>query len=544
MRKVSRSTPPPRLLEAPAAPAPAAAEVRAPVPAGPLVPFIPGARVASAPPQASANAAAAAQSILERFRSYARPVAAVVVGASCLAMAGCATAPRGGPDAFRGVREVAAVTQLDRSAYQNEARAARTAAGLEALAARSEAAAARLSPHIRAILVEGVATSRGGERGDEGILGVRQALAAGSATVALSAEDYGVLGGLLERAGRERTGRLAPRADARAEAALILKALSTRVGEGGARPGAIAELARFAAEIRGVPRAALLQRTTGIDLSNHSTYRHVPVELLGRPEPRGDDDGIYQRFVDACAPTTGQILLSEADPIFAWRVHGSLGQPSPEAGGGAQQRAILAAAEAPRISRITHEARSRLALWLEDSGAPIPAAERALLHGWIAGTLAPAEEAALERAARRLEALGAPISREAVAAGRGDRGDAGAGMVINVALRAVAGEALGRRFEEREVSDRRGLAAYLPEIDRRLLDGEDIPIRSLGHDQLVGHAMLIADVRMRSGEKSYLIAEPWTGRTAWVSEASLVTGAFLAGTFEIDPGRVTHFYVD
>ena len=43
-----------------------------------------------------------------------------------------------------------------------------------------------------------------------------------------------------------------------------------------------------------------------------------------------------------------------------------------------------------------------------------------------------------------------------------------------------------------------------------------------------GHAMLVADVAENPAGRAFLVADPWTGVSAWISEAALLAGDLRA----------------
>jgi hypothetical protein len=165
---------------------------------------------------------------------------------------------------------------------------------------------------------------------------------------------------LLARAGGRPTGG-ASRADADLERALILKAVgarrallrASRLDEIAKERGplratqaerALAEIRAFAEEIRGERREELVRSTTLIDVdSKHNTSRADPLDLL-EVDTDADNDGLYQRYESSCAPTMAQLVLGEADPIFARALQRERGDPGPGSAAARQQRAVLTAA--------------------------------------------------------------------------------------------------------------------------------------------------------------------------------------------------------
>ena len=80
-------------------------------------------------------------------------------------------------------------------------------------------------------------------------------------------------------------------------------------------------------------------------------------------------------------------------------------------------------------------------------------------------------------------------------------------------------------------------------IDQRLKDGEDVGLR-IGYNLGGGHGMAITDARTdREGNRAYLVADPYSGSSRWVSAAELKSGAFVR-TFGLSPATATHYYTE
>ncbi len=79
-------------------------------------------------------------------------------------------------------------------------------------------------------------------------------------------------------------------------------------------------------------------------------------------------------------------------------------------------------------------------------------------------------------------------------------------------------------------------------IALKLLNGELVPVSVAG--QHGGHAMLMTDARDESGVRRFLISDPYSGRTAWVSETDIVTenSNWAAKYFHVQWPHLTHYY--
>jgi hypothetical protein len=88
----------------------------------------------------------------------------------------------------------------------------------------------------------------------------------------------------------------------------------------------------------------------------------------------------------------------------------------------------------------------------------------------------------------------------------------------------------------------------LDTIEESLLDGEDVGFRIGYTGGSQGHAMSISDVRRQAdGTRQFLVNDPWSGATRWVSEADFSSGAFAnasTGTFKLGTATVSHYYTE
>ena len=55
--------------------------------------------------------------------------------------------------------------------------------------------------------------------------------------------------------------------------------------------------------------------------------------------------------------------------------------------------------------------------------------------------------------------------------------------------------------------------------------------------------MLLSDVKGQKPTRQWLVSDPLGGRTRWVSERELLSGAFAAGAFQLSTGR-QRSYID
>jgi hypothetical protein len=448
---------------------------------------------------------------------------------------------------------------------------------VDQVASRSQQAAQRLGPDLRLALIRGVAERRTpAANGEAGILGVEQARRAAEAVAAMPEAQFIQLGVLLSNAGGDLAAGASASADA--ERALLLKAAGARAevlrasrsDEIAQQRGqvsmtqaerAMAELGDFAAGIRGAPRDSLIRSTTALDLEpDQNTSASDPLAMLGA-DARSDNDGLYQRYESTCGPTTAQMARAEADPIFARRLWTDAGDPTGDSATAKQQLSMLNAVyffDGRNPDREIHLRRPELASFRATGDLPpgillergettlrlanqrraevarlakashLPDESQRELGRWLAGGELAAKP--LRSAAQALEAVrrangGSPTEAE-VALMRQSPVRAEAGMRAELALNALARGATGTTYRWRPVdfAGRRPLppkAALVDEVASHLERGRSVAI-SLGSPNLPGgHFLLMSDVRGQGAEQRFLVSDPFSGRTAWVSRGEL-----------------------
>ncbi len=344
-----------------------------------------------------------------------------------------------------------------------------------------------------------------------------------------------------------RAGEAGRRADAAAERALLQRAVAARP-IGAAR---WQELVRFAAAIRGLPRDDLLLRTTLIDSDPSLNTSRVDTHALGRKrprEPRGsdhraDNDGLVQRFQISCGPAAAEVLLGRLDPLHAFAVHESGGAQAPKVGSPSdrlQSSQLRAFGITPIERRGLYEYR-RLRL-----------ACRELVE---AGVLAPAERLAVLRYARTPRAVPTDLVTSGLgllrrrrglpsdsAIARMRRAHPGARQLGTDAvqmrriLRAVIGAAVApeRRLRTRtlEVAPDRSSRRFVARSAEALLRA--CASDGAGAGAILGttdHWWTVVGARRHQGVRTFLIHDPWTGRTTWVPEPELEDGSFARRRF-------------
>lgn len=453
---------------------------------------------------------------------------------------------------------------------KNADRALHTYAALDSMMAQDSKAHERLPSEIVEMLIVGVADSRtNSARGQSGILGARQAKESAHALLTMPEETHAHIKKLLTQAGQTANGNQAPGASAAAEQALILKAVAARRQQ--LTPGpqadgadtqaelvqkenqaasakAVSEVAEFATQIRGMKHDDLINSTTLLDVDDKNTAEYDPDKPDSKDE-RNDNDGLYQKFSDSCAPTIAQTVKGEADPIYALRIHreGAL-DDNPNSETAKEQQIALEAHGGTAVWRQAKKTENLLSSTLSKLRRThdISDTQWDAIMEWFGGRGQTPEAQSLVNAV--LEKVrqfngGHPTDAE-IARMREDRYKQGHGVnYTDQALHSVAGATTHIDYKPKQIS-KNGINENLPAIDKLLKDGQTVPIR-IGYNIKEGHCLLISDVRPAAdGSRQYLVSDPWSGATRLVSEESLGSGAFAVEQFGLPKATVTHLFVD
>jgi hypothetical protein len=433
----------------------------------------------------------------------------------------------------------------------------------------SKDAAARLTPELRESLVLGVANSRTSDpTGVEGILGVRQAEQAARALVEMPQDAYDQTKGLLERAGQGRDGLPVSKSDAGAERALILKAVASRAdrldgsfmdsakrffgfGDSTESAKAMKEIQGFADDVRGMNRTELIRTTTAIDVEAANTSTVDPNNVTANNDTDGANDGLYQRWEDSCGPTTAQMTRAESDPVYARQLHkDGINNPSPTSATAEEQKRVLEDNGGVAVSRLGEQASGRLGGQLDRAQAAgdLTGEQRTAIDKFLNNKkLSPEEQAQANAglAAVRRRENGSPTPAE-VSAMRANAGKDGDGMGLGDALNDITQPATGIDYDTKYVGDGGLTDETLGEWDERLLNGQDVPIRVTDSGNNGGHFMMVSDVRGQGDDRRYLVSDPYSGKTAWLSREELLdpSKGAIDREFGIGWDRVSHYYTE
>ena len=260
-----------------------------------------------------------------------------------------------------------------------------------------------------------------------------------------------------------------------------------------------------------MPASDMLRLATVVDLDSRvSTSGFEPLgldEKRGRlslrwdGDRRGDNDGLLQRFTGSCGTTSLQMLLCEEDPVRAFAAHDAgLQSLAPRTISPASRRRC--AAMPKRVD--FNLARLRNGLGRLTGSGRISRGEAAALQAYADGKapLDPPARRALE-SLRRL-ADGFPSDAD-IAEIRATRVREDQGLTteeLKAALDQYAAPVTGRTYTAIGEGDGLGRGEAREHLDR-------------------------------AAARRWLVSDPWSGRTAWIDEASLVSGRFIAEPFEL-----------
>lgn len=301
------------------------------------------------------------------------------------------------------------------------------------------------------------------------------------------------------------------------------------------------ELATFASDIRGTERDELMRTTSPLDIHDVNTSSVDPEDLLRGVDTRGDNDGLFQRFNNSCAPTVAQVVAAEADPVLALRLHqDGLDSLDPSSRATREQERMLESNGGGAKSRMGIQAFDDVDMVMStltlNAEKDFSKADSRLVRRYLKGEVDDKE--GMDVARELLQQVreyndGHPTETEVQAMLR-DIGHEDKSMWIDNALNEVTTPATGIEYDTTRFE-----ADELDEIERRLVEGEDVPfsIRYRDTTDLAGHAMSMVDVRHEDDGRCFLVHDPWSGATRWVEEPALLSGDFTR-VFGLSDARI------
>jgi len=339
-------------------------------------------------------------------------------------------------------------------------------------------------------------------------------------------------------AGSPRLQKLVRSLPAGAAQALMLKAIAARARRLPGDERSLNVLERFAAELKSLPAAKLLERATVLDLDSHRSTSNVDLTPLwekrgtirGRPGDgaAGDNDGLLQRFTATCGPTVVQMMRAQADPVLAFAItKEGLSRDAVTGETARFQRRLLQEFGGVAVGRRESYVMARLNNALARLGRP----DRALSAANIAAVRAAYDGFPSEEDLRRVK--GAVVPKR----------DEGLGFEqFQKMLDRYVTPLTGARYAQTSPPDgfARGQAwRHLDAVERAVNAGHDVPFGLCEP----AHWMLISDVRGRAPARELLVSDPDGGRTAWVREKAFVDGSFASEQFML-PKPDERPYVD
>lgn len=464
---------------------------------------------------------------------------------------------------------VAEMSAIDRAMTgPNADRALAAYSDLSTMVDKDPKAKERLTPEVMAMMITGVGDRRtDSDRGQAGVLGARQTRDAAQGLLNMSQDDYGKALELMSKAGKDEQGKPIPGADPHAEQSLILKAIAARrdkaqeeswlekvgtfFGFESDAAKARKDLDGFARDIRGTKRDELIRSTTLMDIDDQNTSNIDPGNIAAGGDTKTDNDGLYQRFNNSCTVAVAQIAKGEADPVYALKVHrDGVNNPNPGSDTGKEQKEILEKNGGGAVSRLGDQASQNLTVQLTQAQATktITAEQTTAINKMVSGVkMTPEQEAQAKEALTKLrQQNGGHPTAEEVAAMQGDAGKPDSGVSTGVLpLNDITKDVSHINYKDYDLTAGGGISTHLPGIEALLKDGQTVPVRINWAGNNGAHAMMISDSRMNAdGTKRFLISDPASGATRWVSQADLADGSFATKQFNASAGSVVTARVD
>ncbi|MCC6335799.1 MAG: hypothetical protein IT380_17620 [Myxococcales bacterium] len=332
---------------------------------------------------------------------------------------------------------------------------------------------------------------------------------------------------------------------------LFLRAVGARAERLG-EASSLETLREFARAVEGLDAATLRERATVLDLDSSRDTNAFDAQTLWekrgtvaapKGRPAADDDGLLQRFTSTCGPTVLQMALAEADPVvaFALNASGRASTSSRDAAAGFQ-RAVLE--EFGGVALPRHEsalaARLRNALGrLASSGEVSGEQKESLLrYARSAGPLDARARNAVHAVRTRFDGFPSDAELQQLRTALLPARDEGLGtaefqQAFDKYLRHVTGTQY-RMTSPPDGFGRGRAGKHVDAVERALKAGVDVPF---GVSE-PAHWMLLTAARQGAGGREFLVSDPDGGRTAWVTEKDLVSGAFGDKQFHLNgPGE-------
>lgn len=407
------------------------------------------------------------------------------------------------------------------------ARLGREANAAEAVATYLALRQALLPRSVFAAIVMGVARARSScPVGRRGILTRAQAMRVATCWLQRAPSERRRLRRLLDATGPGRG-----RSDPLTEQALLLKAMA-------ANPDP-ARLVAFARAIRHQPRRELIRLTTLLDLDHAAQTGHLntlallderPTQAIGADRSKRND-GLMQIYDASCGVASAEVLIGEVDPVYALAVHTQGGAQNAVGYGlsEAMQRTWLHYFRDVPRGRLGSYAYARLQHLTQRlvRSNRITANERNALLRYCAGTstgLSRSAQRALA-AVRRAHRYPDDATLELMRRARPQQSSQGTDAEqLGIVLERTLG-GYGVRFTCHEARAAVLLRDHVDALLRGLRVGDGA---ILGTDD---HWWAIVDAERKQRGHRFLLHDPYTGITDWVTARALASGQFARQTF-------------
>lgn len=424
----------------------------------------------------------------------------------------------------------------------------------------------RLTPEVVAMMVSGVADRRtDSDRGQEGILNARQAGLSADALLSMDDDQYASMLDLLHKAGKDADGKVIEGADPGAEQALLLKAAASRedkldntifdtvqraifgpTGYKADSDRAMDDISGFAGSIRGMKRDDLIYQTTAIDVDDVNRSTVDPNNLAANNDTKVDNDGLFQRYEDSCVPTSGQLLRAEADPIYALKLHtDGFDSTDLDLDVAGEQKTVLEANGGGAVSRLGDQAMKSASDTmdaLQATNAIQGDERRALERSFQNQPLSPADQAKADTAlaAVRAQNGGHPTDVE-IQTMQEDAGHNSGGMnSAAAAFDTISKPGTQTGYTDTSAKLPQNADADLDDFEKRLVQGEDVGV-GVYWPKGGGHQLVATDVRREAdGSRKFLISDPWTGATRWVTDDQFKSGQWTKSVFGMNNPAVKY----
>jgi hypothetical protein len=246
------------------------------------------------------------------------------------------------------------------------------------------------------------------------------------------------------------------------------------------------------------------------------------------------NDGLVQRHSSSCGPTTLQMMIAEADPIFALSLHhcGVSNLDSDDAVALFQRR-LVEKHGGIAIGRLEAFERARLrnVLGRLQRSGEIEVSSKSALLGFVERQQPSSVDVERALAHVRQCTNGFPDAAciDRLRAQVWPERDEGIGSEAMLSLlQEYVTPLTGGTYQERTCGRGRS-KRHLGEVCDTLKQGHDVV---LGIAE-PGHWMLMSATRIEGGERHFLISDPDSGKTAWVKEAALADGTFASQVFQL-----------